>query len=57
MLVMSQVPIAIIGAGLSGLTLSRALKSKGISSVLFEKGDAKVRGHYAITLHPWSTLR
>lgn len=54
MLVMSQVPIAIIGAGLSGLTLSRALKSKGISSVLFEKGDAKVRGHYAITLHPWA---
>jgi len=51
---MSQLPIAIIGAGLSGLTLSRALKSKGISSVLFEKGDAKVRGHYAITLHPWA---
>lgn len=51
---MSQKPLAVIGAGLSGLTLGRALKAKGISSVLFDRGKANTRPNYAITLHPWS---
>lgn len=47
-------PIAIIGAGLSGLTLSRALRAKGIPSIIYDKGRSDRRPNYAITLHAWA---
>ncbi|KAF1343644.1 hypothetical protein BDV97DRAFT_305827 [Delphinella strobiligena] len=47
---MSQQPYTIIGAGLSGLTLSRCLLSHGISSVIYEKASPAPRNGYGITL-------
>ncbi|CAG5156230.1 uncharacterized protein ALTATR162_LOCUS4051 [Alternaria atra] len=44
-------PIPIVGAGLGGLTLGRALLHRGIPSILFEKGTSNPRFNYAITLH------
>ncbi|KAF1836530.1 FAD/NAD(P)-binding domain-containing protein [Decorospora gaudefroyi] len=43
-------PIAIIGAGLSGLTLSRTLLHHGIPFTLYQKGRSPPRHSYAITL-------
>lgn len=45
-------PIVIMGAGLSGLTLSRALNSYGFASVIYEERKNVPRNNYAITLHP-----
>jgi len=50
----TQQPIYIVGAGTAGLTLGRCLKSKGISTTIFERGDASTRHNYGITLHPWA---
>jgi 2-polyprenyl-6-methoxyphenol hydroxylase-like FAD-dependent oxidoreductase len=51
---MSPKPLAIIGAGLTGLTLSRALLSRGIPSIIYEKAASTPRHNYGITLHPSS---
>ena len=44
-------PISIVGAGIAGLTLGRALLHRGIPSILYERGTSKPRLNYAITLH------
>jgi 2-polyprenyl-6-methoxyphenol hydroxylase-like FAD-dependent oxidoreductase len=48
--------IAIVGAGLSGLTLSLFLKQKGIPAVLYDKAKSAPRYNYGITLYA-STYR
>jgi 2-polyprenyl-6-methoxyphenol hydroxylase-like FAD-dependent oxidoreductase len=48
--------IAIVGAGLSGLTLSLSLKQQGISAVLYDKAKSAPRYNYGITLYA-STYR
>jgi 2-polyprenyl-6-methoxyphenol hydroxylase-like FAD-dependent oxidoreductase len=48
--------IAIIGAGLSGLTLGLFLKQKGIPAVLYDKAKSAPRYNYGITLYA-STYR
>ena len=48
---MSTQPIAIIGAGLAGLTLGRCLKHKGIPATIYERASASPRYNYGITLH------
>lgn len=51
---MAQQPIAIVGAGLAGLTLARCLLQRGIPTVLLEKVASSPRHSYGITLHPWA---
>lgn len=48
-----QSPISIIGAGIGGTTLSRALSNRGIPSVIYERvASASIPRHgYGITLH------
>lgn len=48
---MSSQPIAIIGAGIGGVTLGRALKKRGIAAVLYERVSSSPRHSYGITLH------
>lgn len=48
----SREPIAIIGAGLSGLTLGRCLKSKGIPFTIYESAQDSPAHNYGITLYP-----
>lgn len=49
---MSHLPVSIVGAGISGLTLGRCLLSRGIPAVIFEKCRYSVhRNNYGITLH------
>lgn len=49
-------PIAIIGAGLSGLTLGLCLKHRGIAAVVYDRATSSPRYNYGITLHS-STYR
>jgi len=51
---MTPQPIYILGAGISGLTLGRCLKSKGIPAILFEKRESPLRHDYGIMLHSWA---
>ena len=51
---MPQPPIAILGAGIGGLTLGRCLRQKGISSVIYDRASAGSRHSYGITLEPWA---
>lgn len=44
-------PIAIIGAGLSGLTLGLALKHRGIAAVVYDRATSTPRNNYGILLH------
>lgn len=49
--------ISIIGAGISGLVLSRCLLSRGIACTVYERDTAKQassRYNYGITLFPWA---
>lgn len=48
--------IAIIGAGLSGLTLGLCLKQRGIAAVLYDRAISLPCHNYGIVLHP-STYR
>lgn len=48
----SREPITIIGAGLSGLTLGRCLKSKGIPFKIYESAQDSPSHNYGITLFP-----
>jgi 2-polyprenyl-6-methoxyphenol hydroxylase-like FAD-dependent oxidoreductase len=48
---MSKQTISIVGAGLSGLTLGRCLKQRGISSVLYQRGSSPAPLSYGITLY------
>lgn len=48
---MSLKPITIIGAGLSGLTLGRCLKHKGIPAIAFDRVASLPHHNYSITLH------
>lgn len=43
-------PIAIIGAGLSGLTLGLCLKHRGIAAVVYDRATSSPRYNYGITL-------
>ena len=45
-------PIAILGAGIAGLTLGRCLRQKGISSVIYDRASSTPRHSYGITLEP-----
>lgn len=48
---MTSLPqIHIIGAGLSGLTLARCLRNKGITAIIFEKNPSPARHNYGMTL-------
>ncbi|KAF2130295.1 FAD/NAD(P)-binding domain-containing protein [Dothidotthia symphoricarpi CBS 119687] len=47
-------PLPIVGAGISGLTLSRALRHLNIPSTLYEKSPSPPPHNYAITLCPTS---
>ena len=49
-------PIAIVGAGLSGLTLGLCLRSKGIAAVIYDRAPSLPPNNYGITLHS-STIR
>lgn len=49
-------PIAIIGAGLSGLTLGLCLKHRGIAAVVYDRATSSSRYNYGILLHT-STYR
>lgn len=49
---MSQQPIAILGAGLAGLVLGRALAMAGRRAVLYQRGPQASRFAYGITLYP-----
>ena len=51
---MSRQPILILGAGLSGLTLGRCLRQKGVPFVIYDHGASSPRHTYAITLLPWA---
>ncbi|KAL8829306.1 MAG: hypothetical protein Q9170_006227 [Blastenia crenularia] len=51
---MSPYPIAIVGAGLAGLTLGRCLRQHGVAAVVLERVSSSPRYNYAITLHPWA---
>ncbi|KAL2357158.1 hypothetical protein BJ546DRAFT_836803 [Cryomyces antarcticus] len=51
---MPRMPIAIIGAGLGGLTLGRCLKQKDIPFTIYEKAASPSRHSYGITLCGWS---
>ena len=51
---MSQPSVTILGAGLSGLTLGRCLRRKGISSVIYDRASESPRHTYGITLLPWA---
>ena len=53
-LAMSAQPISIIGAGIGGLTLGRALLKHGIPAVLYDRKPSTPRYSYGITLHPYS---
>ncbi len=46
--------IAIVGAGLAGLTLGRSLKAKGITAIVLERASSSPRFNYSITLHRWA---
>lgn len=47
-------PVAIVGAGIAGLTLGRALRQKGIPAVLFDRAPSARRHSYGITLYSWA---
>ena len=51
---MTRPSVVILGAGLSGLTLGRCLRLKGISSVIYERAPSTTRNNYGITLQPWA---
>jgi 2-polyprenyl-6-methoxyphenol hydroxylase-like FAD-dependent oxidoreductase len=48
---MAKQTISIIGAGLSGLTLGRCLRQRGISAILYERTSSPAAYSYGITLH------
>ncbi|KAI5193490.1 hypothetical protein AUEXF2481DRAFT_7452 [Aureobasidium subglaciale EXF-2481] len=48
---MSPQPLSIIGAGLGGVTLGRALLERGIPVVLYERATSAPRHGYGISLH------
>jgi 2-polyprenyl-6-methoxyphenol hydroxylase-like FAD-dependent oxidoreductase len=48
---MAKQTISIIGAGLSGLTLGRCLRQRGISAILYERTSSPAPYSYGITLH------
>jgi 2-polyprenyl-6-methoxyphenol hydroxylase-like FAD-dependent oxidoreductase len=48
---MSPQPLRIIGAGLGGVTLGRALLERGIPVVLYERATSAPRHGYGISLH------
>ncbi|KAG9849730.1 FAD/NAD(P)-binding domain-containing protein, partial [Aureobasidium melanogenum] len=48
---MSPQPLSIIGAGLGGVTLGRALLERGIPVVLYERATSSPRHGYGISLH------
>ncbi|KAH7364203.1 hypothetical protein BKA65DRAFT_572474 [Rhexocercosporidium sp. MPI-PUGE-AT-0058] len=47
-------PIHIIGAGISGLTLARCFKIRGIASIIYEKNPSPSHHNYGISLQPWA---
>ena len=51
LIVMSSQPIAIVGAGLGGVTLGRCLLERGIPAVLYERMFSSPRYNYGVTLH------
>jgi 2-polyprenyl-6-methoxyphenol hydroxylase-like FAD-dependent oxidoreductase len=48
---MPQKPISIIGSGIAGLTLGRALLNHGINATIYTRQPASSRNSYAITLY------
>lgn len=46
--------ITIVGAGIAGLTLGRALRSRGVPVVLYDRSKAPSRHPYSIILRPWA---
>lgn len=48
---MSPQPLSIIGAGLGGVTLGRALLERGIPVVLYDRASSASRHGYGISLH------
>ena len=50
----SPSPIAIVGAGLGGLTLGLCLQRKGIATVIYDRATSSTRYNYGITLYPSS---
>jgi 2-polyprenyl-6-methoxyphenol hydroxylase-like FAD-dependent oxidoreductase len=53
---MSPQPLSVIGAGLGGVTLGRALLERGIPVVLYDRATSAPRHGYGISLHA-STYR
>ena len=51
---MSNFPIVIAGAGISGLTLGRCLRKKDIACLIIERAGSSQRHNYGITLHSWA---
>lgn len=49
---MAQLPVSIVGAGISGLVLGQCLLLRGIHAVIFEKASSSAhRNNHCITLH------
>ncbi|KAH7075264.1 hypothetical protein FB567DRAFT_452739 [Paraphoma chrysanthemicola] len=48
---MAKQTVSIIGAGLSGLTLSRCLQQRGIPTIVYERTSTAARHNYGITLY------
>ena len=51
---MSSRPLIVVGAGLAGLTLARALRLKGIPAVIYDRSKDAPRHPYSISLKSWT---
>jgi 2-polyprenyl-6-methoxyphenol hydroxylase-like FAD-dependent oxidoreductase len=51
---MPQKPISVVGAGIAGLPLARALRKYGIAATIYERKLSSHQHQYGITLHPWA---
>ena len=49
---MLERPVAIVGCGLAGLALGRALKARGVAFIIYDRNSTIGRHRYSINLYP-----